>query len=62
MLVLCWEAEAGRPFVPDEWATLVLTEAILRNLLFASSPQQTFAGLLLTNGLLVLSPYSLWEK
>ena len=57
VLVLCWEAEAGRPFVPDEWETLVLTEAMLRNLLFASSPQQTFAGLLLTNGLLALSPY-----
>jgi type II secretory pathway predicted ATPase ExeA len=56
-LLSCRDHDLGRRLIPDEYVALIIDEAILRDLLFAQNPQQTFAGLLLTRGLLALSPY-----
>jgi ligand-binding sensor domain-containing protein len=43
--------------IPEGNAALLISDEELRELLFAQSPQQVFAGLLLTRGLLAISPY-----
>jgi hypothetical protein len=57
-LMLCRNADKGRRLLPDDRHALIIDEPMLRELLFASQPPQTLAGLLLTRGLLALSPYS----
>jgi hypothetical protein len=46
-----------RDIIPADYAYLHLGERELKSLLFARSPEQTFAGLLHTRGLIALSPY-----
>lgn len=57
-LLLCRNADQGRGLLPDDRIALIIDEPMLRELLFAPQPPQTLAGLLLTRGLLVVSPYS----
>ena len=56
---LCSAATQAEPreLVPEGRAALSVCDAELRQLLFAPSPRQAFAGLLLTRDLLALSPY-----
>lgn len=56
-LLFCLDSNQGRRLIPDGYAALLIDEPVLRELLFAHNPQQTFAGLLLTRGLYALSPY-----
>ena len=58
-LMLCRNAEKGRHLLPGDRVALIIDEPVLRELLFAPQPSQTLAGLLLTRGLLALSPYSI---
>jgi ligand-binding sensor domain-containing protein len=58
-LLFCRDTDLARRLIPDRFpAALIINDPVLRDLLFASNAQQTFAGLLLTRGLLALSPYS----
>src|SRR5262245_4882708 len=56
-VLLCQNTTWAHRLIPDGFSAFVIDDAILRELLFASHPQQTFAGFLLTRGLLALSPY-----
>ena len=58
LLVLCPDADKARRLLPDGLSALIIDEPMLRELVFAPQPPQTLAGLLLTRGLLALSPYS----
>jgi hypothetical protein len=58
-LMLCRQAEKGRHLLPGDRVALIIDEPVLRELFFAPQPSQTLAGLLLTRGLLALSPYSI---
>jgi hypothetical protein len=57
-LMLCRDADKGRRLLPDGYIALIIDEPVLRELAFAPQPPQTLVGLLLTRGLLALSPYS----
>jgi hypothetical protein len=56
-VLLCQNTTLAHRLIPDGFSALVIDDAILRELLFASHPPQTFAGFLLTRALLALSPY-----
>ena len=56
--IYCRDTSLARRLTPYGFKALVIDEAILRELLSASNPQQTLSGLLFTRGLLAtLSPY-----
>jgi hypothetical protein len=55
--VLLGAGDLGREVIPPDFIALLLETPELYTLLFARNPEQTFAGLLHTRGLLVSSPY-----
>ena len=57
-LLFCRDSDLARQLVPEQYVALLIDDALARELLFARDPSQTLAGLLLTRGLLALSPYS----
>ncbi len=56
-LILCRDPAAVRELIPEGRVALIVGDQELRRLLFAPSPRQLLAGLLLTRDLLALSPY-----
>jgi hypothetical protein len=56
--LLLGAGDLAREILPADFVALPLGEPELKALLFARSPERTFAGLLHTRGLLAVSPYS----
>src|SRR5262249_28901592 len=56
--VLLGGGELAPDAIPPDFVAIVVGEPELKALLFARSPEHTFAGLLHTRGLLAVSPYN----